>query len=131
MDRWPEGGGVAVIPGILHLTRVNNTGAAFGLWKNSSLFLTVVSALSVVFIVCYLRRLLRESPAPASVYAWALVGGGALGNLYDRVRFGYVIDCIDLRVWPVFNVADSSLCLGVFLILLQFFTNKKTRSGNL
>ena len=125
MARWPEGGGVPLIPGVLHLTRVNNTGAAFGLWKNASLFLACISAVSAAFIILYMRRLLAETPARGTVYGWALVAGGALGNLYDRVRFGYVIDCIDLRVWPVFNVADSAICAGVFLILWQLFLKKK------
>ena len=131
MTRWPEGGGVEIIPGILHLTRVNNTGAAFGLWKNASLFLAVVSALSVIFIVIYMRKLLAETPVRSVVYGWAWVAGGAVGNLYDRVRFGYVIDYIDLRVWPVFNIADSAICLGVFWILLQFFWKNKTAPGKM
>jgi signal peptidase II len=129
MARWPEGGGVEILPGILHLTRVNNTGAAFGLWKNASVFLIWVSVLSVLFILFFLHRLLREPAAASSAAGWALVAGGALGNLYDRVRFGYVVDCIDLRVWPVFNIADSSICLGVFMILLHVFLKKKTLGG--
>ena len=55
-----------------------------------------------------------------------LVIAGALGNLYDRLRFGYVIDFLDLRVWPVFNVADTSICIGVFLVLLSFFRKGET-----
>ena len=124
MARWPEGGGVALVPGVLHLTRVNNTGAAFGLWKNAALVLTGISIVSVVLILWYMRKLLSQVPVRGSVYGWALVAGGALGNLYDRIRFGYVIDCIDLRVWPVFNIADSSICLGVFLILWQLLRKK-------
>ena len=119
-----EGEGFPLWTGVLHVTRVNNTGAAFGLWKDASFFLTVLSALSVIVIFFYLRGLLKVMGAPASVYGWALVAGGALGNLVDRLRFGYVVDFIDLRVWPVFNIADSAICLGVFWILWQVFWNK-------
>ena len=119
-----EGEGFPLWVGVLHVTRVNNTGAAFGLWKNAAFFLTALGAVSVVCIVFYLYRLLKGAGAPDLVYGWALVAGGALGNLYDRVHFGYVIDFIDLRVWPVFNVADSAICLGVFWILLQFLRKK-------
>ncbi len=138
MIHLKEGEGFPVWSGVFHVTRVNNTGAAFGLWKNASFFLMILTAISVIFIAVYLRKLLR---APAldmgyeywavsrSVYGWALVAGGALGNLYDRVFFGYVIDFIDLRVWPVFNIADGSICLGVFWVLLQVLWKQKAPTG--
>lgn len=120
-----EGGGFPVWPGVLHVTRVNNTGAAFGIWRDAPLFLAALSVISVLFILFYLRKLLGGQDAPASAYGWALVAGGALGNLYDRLHFGYVIDFIDLRVWPVFNAADSAICLGVGWILWQFVSAKR------
>lgn len=123
-----EGEGFPVWAGVFHVTRVNNTGAAFGLWKNAPLLLMWVSALSVIFILVYLRG---HSAANRARYGWALVAGGALGNLCDRVYFGYVVDFIDLGVWPVFNVADSCICAGVFWILLQFFWNQKMPTGEL
>ncbi|HXV18656.1 MAG TPA: signal peptidase II, partial [Candidatus Omnitrophota bacterium] len=52
---------------------------------------------------------------------WALVLGGAAGNLYDRVRFGYVVDFLDLRVWPVFNIADSAITIGAILVAAELF----------
>lgn len=59
--------------------------------------------------------------APLSAAAYALVIAGALGNLYDRLRYGYVVDFLDFRVWPVFNVADISISVGVGLIILSLF----------
>jgi len=115
-----EGEGFPIWTGVFDLTRVNNTGAAFGLLKNASTFLMVLTAMSVIFVVVYLQKLFNSSMKnPQSVYGWALITGGALGNLYDRLFFGYVIDFIDWHVWPVFNIADSSICLGVFWVLLQ------------
>ena len=111
-----EGEGFPVWPGFFHITRVNNTGAAFGLWRHASVFLVGVTVLSVLAIATYLALGLRKGRA-RNFYGWALVMGGALGNLYDRVHFGYVIDYLDFRVWPVFNAADTAICLGVFWVL--------------
>ena len=117
-----EGEGFPLWKGVFHLTRVNNTGAAFGLWRDSSWLLAAVTGLSALAILYYLFRGRRSAGASnRNFYAWALIASGALGNLYDRVRFGYVIDCLDFRVWPVFNVADASICLGVFFILWSVF----------
>ena len=110
-----EGAGVPVWKGIFHLTRVNNTGAAFGLWRHSSVFLAAIAALSAAAIVFFLIR--GRRPAPAQFYGWSMVAGGALGNLYDRLHYGYVIDFLDFRVWPVFNAADAFICVGVAVIL--------------
>ncbi len=112
-----ESQGVPLVQGVIHLTRVNNTGAAFGLWRDAPNVLAVFSALSVVSIIAYLAgRFGPVSYAPA----WALVAGGAMGNLYDRLRFGYVVDYLDLRVWPVFNFADTCISLAVAWILFSF-----------
>ena len=113
-----EGQSIPVWPGVFHLTRVNNTGAAFGLWHGATWALAAFSTLSVALIVIYLaggfgKRILHAG-------AWALVAGGALGNLYDRLVFGHVIDYVDFRVWPVFNLADACISLGVAWILFCF-----------
>ena len=81
------------------MTRVNNTGAAFGMWRNGSSFLIAVTTLSVVAISFYLVGHARSAQKVSiNFYGWALVVGGALGNLYDRVHFGYVVDFLDIRV---------------------------------
>lgn len=120
-SRFSEGEGFAVIPGIFHVTRVDNTGAAFGMMRGSVALLAAVSAACIAFLAWGMWRTLaapRGEPAPgfAGLAASALVIGGAAGNLYDRLRFGYVVDYLDFRVWPVFNVADAAICAGVFLI---------------
>ena len=117
------GGSFPVWPGILHWTLVHNTGAAFGLWPDGADLLTVFSAASALLILGYLRR-----PVPNAI-AWSLVASGALGNLYDRLRFGYVVDFIDLRVWPVFNFADSCICVGVAWIVWRAFWPRPVRTA--
>lgn len=108
------GESLPLIRDILHLTYIENTGAAFGLLRGSGMFLTIFSALSVLALSVYLWRRGERGWAAAG---WLLVLAGAAGNLYDRVRYGYVVDMIDLRIWPVFNVADVAITTGVALVL--------------
>ena len=108
------GESLPIIRDILHLTYIENTGAAFGLLRGSGLFLMSFSALSVMVLTVYLWRRGERGAAAAG---WLLVLAGAAGNLYDRVCYGYVVDMIDLRVWPVFNVADIAITTGVAWVL--------------
>lgn len=102
-----------VWPGVFHLTRVGNTGAAFGLLHGAAGALAVVSGVTVAAILVYLLRGLRAHDRDArDTAAWAVIAAGALGNLYDRLHYGYVIDYLDFRFWPVFNLADAGICLG-------------------
>ena len=128
LHRFQEAETLPVWPGVFHLTRVNNAGAAFGLWRDASPALAAFSALSVLLITFHLAGRLGARVSYAG--AWALVAGGALGNLYDRVKFGYVVDYVDLRVWPVFNLADACISVGVAWILLSFLKRSgRDRSG--
>ena len=120
-----------ILPGILHLTYVQNTGAAFSLFQGQVAALSVVSVLVAGWIGWELLR--RESlvggHAGLPLNSLGLILGGAIGNLIDRLRFGYVEDFIDLRVWPVFNVADSAISVGVSLLLLaQMVFWRRTQS---
>ncbi len=133
LENYSAGGGFAVIPGLFHITRVNNTGAAFGMLKGYGTMLIVISALFVVFLLLGLLRSVFSSDAPSkflSEAAWSLILAGAVGNLFDRVRYGYVVDFLDFRVWPVFNLADASICVGVFLVALGLWERKKITEKN-
>ncbi len=124
----PAGGGFAVIPGMFHITRVNNTGAAFGMLKGYGTILIVISALFVVILfLCLLKSVFsgKASSKFLSEAAWSLMIAGAAGNLFDRVRYGYVVDFLDFRIWPVFNLADASICLGVFLVVGGLWKQRK------
>ena len=99
---------------IVTLTRVHNTGAAFGLFPNMSIVFVIVALVVIGCIVAYHRRLAQASWVLR--LALGLQLGGATGNLIDRLVRGYVTDFIDLRVWPVFNVADSSLVVGTAMV---------------
>ena len=117
-DRFQLGQSQPLIPGIFHLTLVHNTGTAFGLFQDHNLFFVILSAAVIIVLGIILFRGERKGQ---SVFSWvplALVLGGAIGNLIDRIRFGYVIDFVDLRVWPVFNLADSCITVGIVWLLL-------------
>jgi len=114
-----------VIPGFFNLTYVTNTGAAFGLLAGENnlgrrLFFIGVALLALLVIVFAYRHLRQQGTI--FVVAAALIGGGALGNLIDRLRFGAVVDFLDFYLgshhWPAFNVADSAITVGVGLFLL-------------
>ena len=133
LENYSAGGGFAVIPGLFHITRVNNTGAAFGMLKGYGTLLIVISALFVAFLFLCLLRSVFSGKAPSkflSEAAWSLIIAGAAGNLFDRVRYGYVVDFLDFRVWPVFNLADASICVGVFLVALGLWERKKITEKN-
>lgn len=114
---------VPVIRNIFHITLVQNTGAAFGIFKSGTLFFITISILAVGAITMHLIR----KPSASFLFnaALSLILGGVLGNLVDRVRLGYVIDFLDFRVWPVFNVADSAITIGVILLILSLLRKKR------
>jgi signal peptidase II len=111
-ETWP------LIPEIFHLTYVRNPGAAFGLFANKTPFFIAISLL-VIFLIIFGGSLL-ETRYFLLRLALALQLGGALGNFSDRLRTGYVIDFLDFRFWPVFNLADMALVLGIVLLLGSF-----------
>lgn len=107
----------AVIENFFHLTLVRNTGAAFGIFKNQTLFFIIISFIAVIAILVFIKS--ARSSSPLRDVGFALMLGGAFGNLIDRFRFGYVIDFLDFRVWPVFNIADSAITIGTFLVIVS------------
>lgn len=115
---FEEGRGVALWPGVFHLTRVNNTGAAFGLFKTAGAALTLVSIACVAVLFWFAWRESEPArPAGTRLVGLCLVIGGALGNFWDRIRYGYVVDFLDFRVWPVFNLADSAITVGMLILI--------------
>ena len=98
------------------LTYITNTGAAFGMFPAFGTFFAVIAIVVVVVILLYYRQL--SSGSWTMHIGLGLQLGGALGNLLDRIRWGHVVDFIDFKVWPVFNVADASIVVGVALLAL-------------
>ena len=104
--------------GFFRITYVQNTGAAFGLLQGQSFALTIVAITGVVALLVYALFFYRYFPWLDSMltrFGLGLMLGGTLGNLIDRLRFGYVTDFIDFGYWPAFNVADSAITVGVII----------------
>jgi signal peptidase II len=115
-----EPGAIPVIDGFLSIVHVGNTGAAWSLFRGASVFLAILAGATLAAICIWRRALgLQE---PGAQVGFGLLCGGIAGNLLDRLRFGHVIDFIDLKFgssyhYPTFNVADAGICVGVILYL--------------
>ena len=108
---------------VFRFRHVHNTGAAFGLFPQGGAIFLIIAVIVSVIIVYYYRQL------PGSAWlvrlALGLQLGGALGNVIDRVRQGYVVDFLNVEYWPVFNVADSCIVLGVLLLAFEMFREER------
>lgn len=107
---------VALLDGDVLINLVHNTGAAFGVLPNQTILFVVIAVVIITGLIVSYQRL-AQGPVWLRI-ALGLVLGGALGNLSDRVRVGYVVDFIDLRWWPVFNLADSCIVIGVLTLVV-------------
>ncbi|MEL5848002.1 MAG: signal peptidase II [Candidatus Igneacidithiobacillus chanchocoensis] len=124
---WRVGQGIVVIPGFLNFRLVHNTGAAFsflagaGGWQRW--LLVAIALLVIVVLVAILRRL--KPGAHWIAIALTLILGGAMGNLIDRIRLGYVVDFIGVHwgnlYWPYFNIADSAISIGAVMLIIDAF----------
>jgi signal peptidase II len=126
---------IPIIPNFFQLVHVRNTGAAFGIGANASSrivpLLLNAGAIAVfcVVVVYALRSAVTDRLLQTGLH---LILGGAIGNLLDRFRFGYVVDFLDVYVrdkhWPAFNVADSAICIGIALLFLDMRKKPETES---
>ncbi|MSQ13374.1 MAG: signal peptidase II [Dehalococcoidia bacterium] len=119
--RWMEFGQSIPESGLVRLTFTTNTGSAFGLFPNQSLALIIASFLAVgALLFFYGSRAKHSSGVRLSI---GLQLGGAFGNLTDRLARGYVVDFVHVSPWPVFNLADSAIVVGLILLLAIFIAD--------
>lgn len=106
------------------LTLTKNTGGAWGLLPQGNLLFILFAAVAIVALLFAYHRMPRVDLLVGAAFALAL--GGAVGNLLDRLRYGYVVDFFDARIihWPIFNIADSAITLGIVLLLLHFLQSR-------
>lgn len=116
---------IKILPGILHLNLVLNRGAAFGLFDGMAPFLILASIAAISCIILYVSN--KRAPDKVLSVGLAMILGGAAGNLIDRLFYGHVVDFIDLRVWPVFNVADSFITIGAVVLGSRIILNQKSK----
>jgi signal peptidase II len=108
------GESIPVLPPVFYLTYIMNPGAAFGILPNQKVLFITTGILLIVAVLVGYRKIPPEKKLLR--FSLGLVLGGALGNLLDRLRFGRVVDFLDFRVWPVFNLADTAIFIGVCLL---------------
>ncbi len=118
-NNLPLGKSIPVIPGFFYLTYLKNKGAAFGIFPGFYGVFILITLIVVLLILFYYR--LSQPRNLLLKVGLGLTLGGSLGNLIDRLRDGMVTDFLDFRFWPVFNLADSFLVFGLFLIILSYF----------
>jgi signal peptidase II len=133
--RWvstslPEGTWWSPLPGLWRVFRIvhtTNSGAAFGIFPNQGSLFILIAVVVVLAIVLYQRRL----PAGGWLIrlTLGLQLGGAVGNLLDRLYYGYVIDFIDIGFWPIFNLADASIVMGVVILAYRLWREDQLASG--
>jgi signal peptidase II len=144
LDRWSKlwivahiktGAAIVVWPHVFRLTHVLNTGAAFSMFEGStsqSLVRACLIGFSIVAVIVVLGLIWKmgRTLSPTS-FALALILGGAIGNLYDRWRYQYVVDFLEVHIvhyhWPDFNVADSCIVVGACLLLLEMLKPQENR----
>ena len=106
---------IQILPNIFHLSFVENTGIAFGLFQGHPEILTLLITVSVLCLFICARFFVNQPLSHKLAYSFIL--GGSFGNWVDRIRFEHVIDFLDFRIWPVFNIADSFITMGVIFFV--------------
>jgi signal peptidase II len=125
---------ITVVENFFNITYLRNKGAAFGVLANTSYrlpFFIMVSLVAIIVIMVVFARLRPDQRFTA--FTLALILSGAFGNLIDRVRLGEVIDFLDAHWydhhWPAFNIADSAICVGVFLLAIDMFIEERRQKA--
>jgi signal peptidase II len=130
-SRYNLGQPVSVIDGLFNITYVQNTGVAFGILSSFSspvkvFLLCLVAAIAAVAVIVFSLR--SDARNRLLQVALCLILAGALGNLYDRIKFSYVIDFLEFHArnyyWPSFNVADTAISIGVILLAWEMFRHE-------
>lgn len=112
---------ITIIKNFFYLTYINNDGAAFSILVGKRIFLILIAVLVIVMLIRYIKK--NNIQNKLELVSLALIIGGSLGNLMDRLVRGYVIDFLDFKLFnynfPIFNLADTFIVIGVFLLLLK------------
>lgn len=108
------GQSIPVLPQIFHLTYIQNPGAAFGILENQCYLFILIAAVLIVAVIYFYKKIIQLSKL--FQVGIALLFGGAIGNMIDRIFIGRVIDYMDFRIWPVFNLADIAIVSGCAII---------------
>lgn len=120
---------IPLIDGIFHITYIRNSGAAFSMFQHRTGFLIAMQLAVIAVVLVYLVKR-KKKEHWCLLLSLSLIAAGGMGNLIDRAMNGYVVDFLDFRVWPIFNMADISVCVGCGLLILYMFFIDPKRSRN-
>ncbi|OAA30897.1 hypothetical protein AT15_09445 [Kosmotoga arenicorallina S304] len=120
---------VDLIGRILGLRYVHNKGVSFGLLSKLGVYNIAIITSTIILLLLFIGNRFKDKLTSKEKFIFGIILGGALGNLIDRLRLGYVVDFIELPYWPIFNVADSCIVVGTALLLLLFYRREKLRAG--
>jgi len=108
-----------LIKNIFHLTYIQNTGAGFGILKSQTLILIFISLIVIGVILYYIGSIKEKEKLLQILVGFVLAG--TIGNLIDRIAYGFVIDFLDFQIWPIFNVADSFVTIGIIGLIIYLW----------
>lgn len=114
---------IDIIENVFSLTYVENYGAAWGIFSDNNWIILILTPILVTLIISYLYKFSKNK---LEYIAGGLIIGGAIGNYLDRIVRGYVVDFFDVKIWPVFNVADIGIVVGCILMILLFIKEGKS-----
>jgi len=115
---------IPVIKNFFHFTLIKNFGIGFGLANTpAARWILVITTIVIILGILYYYKKIPQKPLP--IISTSLILGGAIGNLIDRILFGFVIDFLDFQFWPAFNIADSAITIGVIGLIIYFWREKK------
>jgi signal peptidase II len=122
-----------LVPGFVSLVRVENYGSAFGLFTNQAFLISATAIVISLLVLLFLHPLTRNISLTLAM-SFGLIFGGAVGNLIDRIRLGYVTDFIDIHLlelfhWPAFNIADASITVGTFISIVFLYKSRLFRKA--
>ncbi|WP_047267856.1 signal peptidase II [Marinitoga sp. 1197] len=120
-----KGKTIHIIGDFLTLSYVTNTGIAFGIFRGYAFLHGILATFVVTFIYIYRKKHLEKNKSMLFDISITFIIGGALGNIYDRVRIGYVVDMFNVKYFSVFNVADSFVTIGGVLLAIYYWRRSK------
>ncbi len=116
-----------IISSFFSITYVKNTGAAWGMFSNGTLILAIISLVFLYFFIDFILK--SDKISKLNVFSYGLIIGGIVGNLIDRLARGYVVDFLDFKIFsydfPVFNIADTFIVVGIILLIIESFIKDK------
>jgi len=121
---------ISIIDNFFNITYTHNYGGAWSIFESSTLLITIIGIIIIILLIFYVIK--NKINSKSDIISYSLIIGGALGNLFDRIVYGYVIDFLDFNIfgydYPIFNIADMMIVIGIFMLLI--FAERSDKHDN-